>query len=229
VGVALGCDGIEPVEDARGQKDLYGRELLITRKAVADNIVSAAQIVMGEGDEGVPAAIVRGSPVPITDVSCEIPKIPPHECMYIGALRAGPHPYTGKYDELIETAREARKNAYAPYSGFRVGAALLAGSGRIYSAGNVENASSGADVCAERAAIAAAVAAGERCFEAIAVVGDTSRPIAPCGICRQSLIEFGGDIKVIMANLSGDAAVATASELLPIAFTAECLERKSGD
>jgi len=226
VGVALACDGMEPVEDARGQKDLYGRELLITRKAVADNIVSAAQIVMGEGDEGVPAAIVRGAPVSITDVSCEIPKIPPQECMYIGALKAGPRPYTGGYDDLIERAREAQKNAYAPYSGFKVGAALLTRSGMTFAAGNVENASSGADVCAERAAIAGAIAAGERSFEAIAVVGGTSKPIAPCGICRQSLIEFGCDIKVIMANLLGDAVVATASELLPMAFTAECLERK---
>lgn len=227
VGVALACDGMEAVEDARGQKDLYGRELQITRKAVADNVVSAAQIVMGEGDEGIPAAIVRGAPVTIGDVSCEIPKIPPQECMYIGALQAGPHPYTGGYDELIERAKEALENAYAPYSGFRVGAALLAKSGKVYSAGNIENASSGADICAERAALAGAVAAGERSFKAIAVVGNTAKPIAPCGICRQSLIEFGRDIIVIMANLKGDAVLATASELLPMAFTADCLERRS--
>ncbi len=226
VGVALACDGLEPVEDARGQKDLYGRELLITRKAVADNLVSAAQIVMGEGDEGIPAAIVRGAPVTIGDVSCEIPKIPPQECMYIGALQAGPHPYTGGYDCLIEMARQARENAYAPYSEFRVGAALLSKSGKIYSAGNVENASTGAGICAERITVAMAVAAGEHDFEAIAVVGDTPEPIAPCGICRQSLIEFGKDIIVIMANLKGNAVVATASELLPMAFTADCLEIK---
>lgn len=227
VGVALACDGMEAVEDARGQKDLFGRELKITRKAVADNIVSAAQIVMGEADEGIPAAIVRDAPVKFSDLSCEIPKIPPQECMYIGALQAGPHPYTGGYEELIERAKEALENAYAPYSGFRVGAALLTKSGKIYSAGNIENASSGADICAERAALAGAVAAGERRFEAIAVVGNTAKPIAPCGICRQSLIEFGKDIMVIMANLKGDAVVATASELLPMAFTADCLERRS--
>lgn len=226
VGVALACDGLEPVEDARGQKDLFGRELQITRKAVADNLVSAAQVVMGEGDEGIPAAIIRGAPVKIGDVSCEIPKIPPQECMYIGALRAGPHPYTGGYDCLIERARLAMENAYAPYSEFRVGAALLSKSGKIYSAGNVENASTGAGICAERITVAMAVATGEHDFEAIAVVGNTDKPIAPCGICRQSLIEFGGDIKVIMANLKGDAAMATASELLPMAFTAECLERE---
>lgn len=225
VGVALACEGLEPVEDARGQKDLFGRELLITRKAVADNLVSAAQVVMGEGDEGIPAVIIRGAPVPIQDVSCEIPRIAPGECMYIGSLRLGPRPYTGGYDELIERARDAMKSAYAPYSGFRVGAALLSKSGRIYSAGNIENASSGADICAERAALAEAVAFGEREFEAIAVVGETEEPISPCGICRQSLIEFGEDILVIMANACGDAVAATVGELLPRAFTGKCLEK----
>jgi coenzyme F420-0:L-glutamate ligase/homotetrameric cytidine deaminase len=219
VGVALACDGLEPVEDVRGQKDLFGRPLQITRKAVADNMVSAAQIIMGEGDEGVPAVIIRGAPVEVKEVSPEIPRMPPHECMYMGALRCGPHPYTGGYDELIERAGEARMEAYAPYSRFRVGAALLCKSGIIYSAGNIENASSGADICAERAAIARAVASGERELEALAVVGDTEEPITPCGICRQALVEFGGDVKVIMANLKGEATVATAAELLPKAFT----------
>jgi coenzyme F420-0:L-glutamate ligase/homotetrameric cytidine deaminase len=228
VGVALSCVGLEPVEDARGQKDLYGRPLMITRKAVADNLVSAAQIVMGEGDEGVPAAIIRGAPVSIRDINCEIPNIPPAECMYIGALKCGPHPYTGGYDDLIKEATRAAQNAYAPYSNFRVGAALLGKNGRIYSAGNVENASSGADVCAERAAISKALASGERQFEAMAVVADTIAPTAPCGICRQNLIEFGEEIIVIMANLKGDAAMATVSELLPNAFTGKSLEKADG-
>jgi len=222
VGVALACEGLEPVEDARGQKDLFGRELKITRKAVADNLVSAAQIVMGEGDEGIPAVIIRDAPVPIREVSGEIPTIPPQECMYIGALRAGPRPYTGGYDSLIEQANEARLNAYAPYSGFRVGAALLCKNGEVFSACNTENASSGADVCAERAAIAQAVSSGNLEFEAIAVVGDTTEPIAPCGICRQSLIEFGGDILVIMSNLRGDALIASVDDLLPAAFARKC-------
>jgi coenzyme F420-0:L-glutamate ligase/homotetrameric cytidine deaminase len=226
VGVALGCVGIEPVEDARGQKDLYGRPLMITRKAVADNLVSAAQIVMGEGDEGIPAAIIRNAPVRVEEgLKCEIPGISPNECMYIGALQSGPHPYAGSYDNLIEEATNARENAYAPYSNFRVGAALLGKSGRIYSAGNIENASSGADICAERAAIAKAVASGEREFEALAVIGDTPEPLSPCGICRQMLIEFGDGIKVVMANLKGDAAMATITELLPGAFKGSFLDK----
>jgi coenzyme F420-0:L-glutamate ligase/homotetrameric cytidine deaminase len=225
VGVALACVGLDPVEDARGQKDLFGRQLKITRKAVADNLVSAAQIVMGEGDESIPAVIIRGAPVSISEKSTVMPTIPPQECMYIGALRCGPRPYTGGgYDHLIEQAKEAMKNAYAPYSEFRVGAALLTRSGRIYSAGNVENASSGADICAERAAIAKAIASGEREFEAIAVVGNAVEPISPCGICRQSLMEFGEDIVVIMANGKGDALTATVADLLPRAFTGKCLK-----
>ena len=221
VGVALACDGILPVEDARGQKDLYGRPLLVTRKAVADNLVSAAEVVMGEGDEGIPAVIVRGAPVrlPGEGEDVTIPNIPPEECMYIGSLRSGPHPYQGGYDRLIEEAAEAMKRAYAPYSGFRVGAALLTRRGKVYSAANVENASSGAAICAERAALAKAVSEGEREFEAMAVVADAEEPVAPCGICRQSLLEFGAAIKVIMANTRGDAEIATVAELLPKGFT----------
>lgn len=227
VGVALACDGFLPVEDARGQKDLYGRVLEVTRKAVADNLVSAGEVVMGEGDEGVPAVIIRGAPVKFTDDEGEmtIPSIPPDECMYIGSLRCGPHPYEGGYDQLIEEAKKALERSYAPYSSFRVGAALLAKNGNVYAAANVENASSGAAICAERAAIAKAVGDGAREFEALAVVAETEEPVAPCGVCRQTLVEFGEDIKVIMANVRGDAEIATVEELLPKAFTRKCLER----
>jgi len=224
VGVALACVGLEPVEDARGQKDLFGRELKITCKAVADNLVSAAQIVMGEGDEGIPAVIIRDAPVSIIEVSHAIPTIAPQECMYIGAMRSGPRPYTGGYDHLIEQASRAAKDAYAPYSGFKVGAALLSRSGKIYSAGNIENAASGAGICAERAALARAVACGEKEFEAIAIVGNAAGPVSPCGICRQSLIEFGEDIVVIMSNAKGDTLTATVGDLLPKPFTGECLK-----
>ncbi|OPY53360.1 MAG: Coenzyme F420:L-glutamate ligase [Methanosaeta sp. PtaU1.Bin112] len=223
VGVALACAGLEPVVDARGQKDLFGRELKITRKAVADNLVSAAQVIMGEGDEGIPAVIIRGSPVPVNESNSAIPTIAPQECMYIGALRSAPRPYTGGYDDLIEAARQAAKEAHAPYSGFSVGAALLTRNGRIYSAANIENAASGASICAERAALARAIASGEREFEAIAIAGNSVEPVSPCGICRQSLIEFGDEIIVIMANEKGDAVTATVAELLPKAFTDKCL------
>ncbi len=223
VGVALACVGLDPVEDVRGQKDLFGRELKITRKAVADNLVSAAQIVMGEGDEGIPAVIIRDAPVSINEAHSAIPSIPPQECMYIGAFRSGPRPYTGGYNHLIEQAAQAAKDAYAPYSGFLVGAALLTRSGRIYSAGNIENVASGAGICAERAALSRAIACGEKEFEAIAIVGNSTEPISPCGICRQSLIEFGEDIVVIMANIKGDALMATVADLLPRAFTGKCL------
>ena len=223
VGVALACVGLEPVEDARGQKDLFGRELKITRKAVADNLVSAAQIVMGEGDEGIPAVIIRDAPVPIIEAQSAIPTIAPQECMYIGALRSGPRPYTGGYDHLIKQAKDAMNDAYAPYSGFLVGAALLSRSRRIYSAGNIENAASGAGICAERVALAKAIASGEKEFEAIAIVANAAEPISPCGICRQSLIEFGEDIVVIMSNTRGDALTATVGDLLPRAFTSKCL------
>ncbi|HOU70428.1 MAG TPA: coenzyme F420-0:L-glutamate ligase [Methanothrix sp.] len=227
VGVALACAGLDAVEDARGQKDLFGRELKITRKAVADNLVSAAQIVMGEGDEGIPAAIIRNAPLRLSESAEPIPSIPPQDCMYMGALGCSctPRPYTGGYDALIDQAKEAMKEAYAPYSGFKVGAALLGRSGRIYCSGNIENAASGAGICAERAALARAVASGEKEFEAVAVVGTSEGPVSPCGLCRQSLMEFGEDITVIMSNSAGEAIVAKLADLLPAAFTGRCINK----
>lgn len=118
---------------------------------------------------------------------------------------------------LIGQAREARTHAYCPYSGFAVGAALLAESGRVYTGANCENAAFGAGICAERAALAAAVTAGERHFTALAVAaGD--RPVTPCGICRQMLAEFG-DLTVIASGAEGeDTLIAPLSALLPHAF-----------
>ena len=223
VGVALACEGLIPVEDARGQKDLYGKTLEITRKAVADNLTSAAQIVMGEGDEGIPAVIIRGAPVKLVDDNdpemVKIPSIAPDECMYVGSLKRGPHPYTGGYDDLIAEAKKAMLRSYAPYSDFKVGAALLCKSGNVYTGGNVENASSSASICAERAAISKAISEGEAEFQALAICGDSKEPVAPCGICRQTLIEFGEDVTVIMANTEGKVVVAKVTELLPKAFT----------
>ena len=103
------------------------------------------------------------------------------------------------WDKLVEAAWQARESAYAPYSQFPVGAALLAVDGRIFSGCNVENISYGLTNCAERVAIGAAVAAGVRQFLAVAVVADTAVPISPCGACRQVLAEFGVPL-VVLAN-----------------------------
>lgn len=123
------------------------------------------------------------------------------------------------FSDLIDRAKAAREHAYAPYSHFPVGAALLGKSGRVYTGCNVENASYPAGICAERCAIAKAVSEGERDFLAIAVVADTAGPCAPCGMCRQVLAEFGHDLQVVMANLEGDVRILTASQCLPGAFT----------
>lgn len=119
---------------------------------------------------------------------------------------------------LVEIAKKARTNAYAPYSGFAVGAALLAADGRIFSGCNVENASYGLTNCAERTAIFSAVAAGSKEFIAIAIVADGKEPCAPCGACRQVIAEFTIE-RIILANLSGKIQVATQAELLPAAFS----------
>ncbi len=116
---------------------------------------------------------------------------------------------------LIEAAKEVRECAYAPYSEYKVGAALLAKSGRVYVGCNFENASFGAGTCAERVALGAAIAAGEREFIAIACVGGDG--VTPCGICRQALAEFG-DIAVYCADGCGDVREYTLAQLLPHGF-----------
>ena len=122
------------------------------------------------------------------------------------------------YSKLIKKAEEARNNAYAPYSKFAVGAALLTKNGKIYTGCNIENASYGLTVCAERNALFAAVGAGERKFTALCVVGDTEEPISPCGACRQVMAEFKVPC-IILANLQGDVKEYTLEELLPYGFT----------
>ena len=126
------------------------------------------------------------------------------------------------YEDLIAKATEAREKAYVPYSLFAVGAALLAQSGRVYTGCNVENASYGLSICAERTAVFKAVSEGERDFEAIAVV--TENGVTPCGACRQVLMEFGEDIQVIVADETGAYRVFGLQELLPEAFNSEDLE-----
>jgi cytidine deaminase len=121
-------------------------------------------------------------------------------------------------DLLIEAAKQARENAHAPYSNFRVGAALRSTSGRIFGGCNVENATYGLTMCAERVAIFKAVSEGERGFSAIAVVTDTDALTPPCGACRQLIWEFCGDIPVSMANLKGKIELIQMKELFPKPF-----------
>jgi len=124
--------------------------------------------------------------------------------------------------ELEERARDARTHAYAPYSKFRVGAAVLV-DGRVFTGVNVENASYPVSVCAERNAIAAAVAAGARSLEAVAVCTDASPPSSPCGACRQVLAEFATQLEqvaVVAINPAGERRSWTLAELLPDAFRA---------
>lgn len=123
--------------------------------------------------------------------------------------------------ELLQTAIQAREFSYAPYSNFRVGAALLGKSGRVYTGCNVENAAYTPTNCAERTAVFKAVSEGEREFSAIAIVGgkdSLSDMCAPCGVCRQVLAEFcSGDLKIIMGNVQ-NIKVCTLSQLLPYSF-----------
>ena len=119
---------------------------------------------------------------------------------------------------LISAAKQARENAHAPYSNFRVGAALRATSGRVFGGCNVENATYGLTVCAERIAIFKAISEGEHGFDAIAVVTNTDTLTPPCGACRQLIWEFCGDIRVIMANLKGKTEVIQMRELFPRPF-----------
>jgi cytidine deaminase len=120
--------------------------------------------------------------------------------------------------KLIDAARAARDKAYAPYSKFRVGAALRTKSGKIIQGCNIENATLGLTLCAERVAIFKAISEGEREFEAIAVVCDTEILTPPCGSCRQIIWEFCGDIPVTLANLKGKVVRETAASLLPRPF-----------
>ncbi|MFT4506690.1 cytidine deaminase [Caballeronia sp. 15711] len=124
-------------------------------------------------------------------------------------------------DELLERAKNARERAYAPYSRFKVGAALLTKDGSVFDGCNVENASYGLCNCAERTAFFSAISAGytRDQFAALAVIGDTDGPIAPCGACRQVIIELGGpELTIRLGNLNGAIRDTTAREQLPDAF-----------
>ena len=127
-------------------------------------------------------------------------------------------------DELVTAAAAVRERAHAPYSGYPVGAAVLTTDGRVFVGCNVENASYGLSVCAERNALAAAVAAGCRELAGVAVVTSSSPPAAPCGACRQVLAELG-NCEVVLANPVGERRLTTVHELLPDAFDAAALDR----
>ena len=120
---------------------------------------------------------------------------------------------------LIDEARAARENAVAPFSKFKVGAALRTKGGKIYRGCNVENSTYGLTVCAERVALLSALAAGERKFTAIAVVTQSEEPSTPCGPCRQLMWEYCGDIEVTLANLAGQRVEYKLSTLFPYPFT----------
>lgn len=126
---------------------------------------------------------------------------------------------------LVERATAAMERAYAPYSRFRVGAALLGLDGSITDGCNVENAAYPAGICAERSAVAAAVARGVRAFEAIVIVTEADVPTPPCGMCRQVLVEFAPKLEVVSITRGGAVAKWSMSELLPAAFTPTSMGR----
>lgn len=129
---------------------------------------------------------------------------------------------------LIEAAQEARTHSVAPFSNFLVGAAVRTGSGKVYTGCNVESASYGLTVCAERVAIWKALSEGERQFTELAVVADTETLTPPCGTCRQIIWEFARGAKIVFANLEGQSEVFHMADLLPRAFDARFLKgRKS--
>ena len=125
---------------------------------------------------------------------------------------------------LIESAKRVRERAFAPYSNFKVGSAVVTKDGKVFSGCNVESASYGLTVCAERVAIWKAVSEGETDLAGIAVVTDTERLTPPCGVCRQIIWEFCGDVPVTLANTHGDQETISIKELLPQAFDTKFLE-----
>lgn len=125
---------------------------------------------------------------------------------------------------LLAFAREVQEKAYVPYSAFRVGAAIFA-CGEIFQGVNVENAAYGATICAERSALSAAISAGCKDIDAIAVVGDSEAPTVPCGCCRQALAEFNPELRIIMGGRTDEVLVMTLDELLPEAFVRGFLDQ----
>ncbi len=125
----------------------------------------------------------------------------------------------GRYGSLVEAAKKARSNAYSPYSGVKIGAAVLTADGSVYTGANIENASYGLSCCAERTAIFKAVSEGKKRIVAIAVVGKSEDFTKPCGACRQVMVEFNSKMKVLRRGVDGFSEDGTASELLPAHFS----------
>ena len=142
-----------------------------------------------------------------------------------GALSGKPGviPSADTAKALIAAARQARRNAHARFSGFKVGAALETADGTIITGCNIENATYGLTICAERVAMFKALSEGHRTFRRVAVVADTEAPTPPCGPCRQILWEFGGDLEVLLANLRRQTGNYRLAELLPLPFDARLL------
>jgi cytidine deaminase len=128
-------------------------------------------------------------------------------------------------DSLVDAARRAREHAHAAFSHFKVGAALETADGTIVTGCNIENATYGLTMCAERVAMFKALSEGHRAFTRIAIVADTKEPTSPCGPCRQILWEFGGNLEVILANLTDVKGHHTMESLLPLPFDARLLNR----
>ena len=121
-------------------------------------------------------------------------------------------------DRLIETARAALTNSYAPYSGFRVAAALVGESGRVWTGSNIEISASGVSLCAERVALAKAVSEGERSFVRLVLVVEDPEPVTPCGVCRQTLQEFGDGMSVLMVGSDGARLEVSLASLIPFPY-----------
>jgi cytidine deaminase len=136
---------------------------------------------------------------------------------------SGAQPDAATRKQLVRAARLARRRAYVPYSGFKVGAAVLTRDGTVFTGCNVENASYPLTICAERVALANAISEGHRHLVALSVVADTPRP-SPCGACRQVMWELGGNLWVLMASTRGPARLARMTDLLPEPFDRSNLE-----
>ena len=129
------------------------------------------------------------------------------------------------FSALVESARDARTRAIAPYSGFKVGAAIQTRAGVVITGCNIENASYGLTMCAERVALLKALSDGHRDFVVVAVVADTASPTPPCGPCRQLLWEYCGDVTIVLANLTTIAAQHQLGQLLPFPFDGRLLDK----